>query len=101
MSNPYKIGDILYNSWGVDQTNIDWYEVVKVTPKSVKLTMIEGAEVETSSMVGTTTPRPGVPVEQPWHGQTLFRVGPKGELNFRYGSGSKWDGKPKRYSCYA
>lgn len=31
------VGDILYSSWGYDQTNIDFYEVVRRTEKSVWL----------------------------------------------------------------
>ena len=30
-----KVGDILYSSWGYDQTNIDFYKVVKVSEFSV------------------------------------------------------------------
>ena len=30
-----KVGDILYDSWGYDQTNIDYYEVVRTTKASV------------------------------------------------------------------
>jgi hypothetical protein len=30
-----KLGDILYSSWGYDQTNIDFYKVVKVSEFSV------------------------------------------------------------------
>ena len=26
-----KVGDIFYTSWGYDQTNVDWYQVVDVT----------------------------------------------------------------------
>lgn len=32
-----KVGDILYSSWGYDQTNIDFYKVLKVTKASVKI----------------------------------------------------------------
>lgn len=32
-----KIGDILYASWGYDQTNIDYYQVVAVTKSSVRI----------------------------------------------------------------
>ena len=35
--NPYKVGDLLYDSWGYDQTNIDFFMVVEVKPKSVVL----------------------------------------------------------------
>lgn len=36
-----KEGDILYTSWGYDQTNIDYYKVTKVVgPKSVKIRQV-------------------------------------------------------------
>lgn len=37
--NP-KVGDILRCSWGYDQTNVDWYEVIKVTPGGVRIRAI-------------------------------------------------------------
>lgn len=33
--NLFKVGMILENSWGYDQTNVDYYEVVRVTPRGV------------------------------------------------------------------
>ena len=36
-SHTFKVGDCLYQSWGYDQTNIDFFEVVAVLPKSVKI----------------------------------------------------------------
>ncbi len=42
----YKIGDILYSSWGYDQTNIDWYQVVDVPgPRTVVTRRIHGRAV--------------------------------------------------------
>ncbi len=38
--NPYKIGDILHHSWGYDQTNCDFYQVVEVKKASVILRKI-------------------------------------------------------------
>ena len=38
--NPYKVGDILHHSWGYDQTNCDFYQVVKVKGASVVLRKI-------------------------------------------------------------
>lgn len=38
--NPYKIGDILHHSWGYDQTNCDFYQVVEVKKASVVLRKI-------------------------------------------------------------
>lgn len=35
-----EVGDIFYASWGYDQTNIDYYVVVALTPKRVKIRAI-------------------------------------------------------------
>lgn len=35
--NPYKAGDILYSSWGYEQTNREFYQVVAVGNRSLKL----------------------------------------------------------------
>lgn len=32
---PFKPGDIIYNSWGYEQTNIDFYQVIRCTKSSV------------------------------------------------------------------
>lgn len=39
---PYKVGDILHHSWGYEQTNCDFYQVVEVKNKSVVLKKIRG-----------------------------------------------------------
>ena len=41
-----KAGDIFYSSWGYDQTNVDYYQVIGVTPsgKSVRIRRI-GQEI--------------------------------------------------------
>ena len=36
-----KQGDVFVSSWGYEQTNVDFYEVVKVTAKTVMLIPIE------------------------------------------------------------
>lgn len=35
--NPYKVGDIFHHSWGYDQTNCDFYQVVALTRATVSL----------------------------------------------------------------
>ena len=37
----YKIGDILVMSWGYEQTNLDFFQVVAVTEKSVRLVEVK------------------------------------------------------------
>ena len=46
--NPYKMGDILHHSWGYDQTNCDFYQVVEVKKASVVLRPIGAKTVEGS-----------------------------------------------------
>ena len=44
------VGDILYASWGYDQTNIDFYQVVEVVgKKSVKIRGIYGSSIRQST----------------------------------------------------
>lgn len=38
--NPFKVGEILYDSWGYEQTNIDFFQIVEVGKKSVKIRKI-------------------------------------------------------------
>lgn len=33
--NPFVVGSIFENSWGYDQTNVDYYQVTRVTPRGV------------------------------------------------------------------
>lgn len=57
--NPYTLGQILYDSWGYDQTNIDWYQIVKVGPRSVTIRPISGRITESAGyMSGHTVPIP-------------------------------------------
>lgn len=44
-SHNLKVGDILYSSWGYDQTNVDWYQVTKLIGKQVEIREIAGKVV--------------------------------------------------------
>jgi hypothetical protein len=35
MQHDFKVGDIYYDSWGYEQTNINYYEIVEIKAKSV------------------------------------------------------------------
>ena len=57
--NPFQVGQILYDSWGYEQTNIDFYQVIEVKNKSVVLQPIKGQMMPSegySSMAGMTAP---------------------------------------------
>jgi len=62
---PVEVGDIFASSWGYDQTNVDFYEVVAVTPsgKSVRLVSIgkettyaEGGYTKVRAVPGSAAP---------------------------------------------
>lgn len=59
--NPFKVGDVLYHSWGYDQTNVDFVEVVEVLPRSVRVRTIASREVEGggAAMSAQVSPVPG------------------------------------------
>jgi hypothetical protein len=54
-----KIGDVFRSSWGYDQTNIDYYEVIAVTGKTATICEIGCLSEETLSMQGNCVPLMG------------------------------------------
>ena len=55
-----KVGDVLYSSWGYDQTNIEFYEVTAVRGAVVDLQELQQDRTEhVHGMCGLCTPRPG------------------------------------------
>jgi len=40
VKNTYKVDEILYDSWGYGQTNIDFYQITEVLSKSIKVRAI-------------------------------------------------------------
>ena len=54
-----QVGDVLASSWGYDQTNVDFYQVVRlVGEKSVALREIKGEKHEDGDMTGYIVPLP-------------------------------------------
>lgn len=60
-ANPLKPGDILYTSWGYDQTNVEFYAVTRVSGKRVWIREIAATYTETGFMSGRT--KPVLPIE--------------------------------------
>ena len=55
-----RVGDILYSSWGWEQTNIDFYQVVAIRGSAVDLRQLDQRTTEDGYMCGTTVPLPDV-----------------------------------------
>lgn len=88
----FQKGDILYSSWGYDQTNVDFYEVVEVVGKMVSVREIAGKVTREERGADYVVAVPGKFV-----GPVLKRkVGVGGYVKIdNVQSASKWDGKPK------
>lgn len=99
----FRIGDIVYNSWGYDQTNIDYYQVVAKTAKTISLRKIKTCvkEYNAHQMTGWS-----VPANDNFCSDEILRKTPyllfgEWRVNFDCGAGGKWDGHPMDFSCYA
>lgn len=51
-----KLNDVFYSSWGYDQTNVQFYQVVKILNKSIVIREIHQERIETDYMCGYTVP---------------------------------------------
>jgi hypothetical protein len=54
--NPLKVGEILYTSWGYDQTNVEFFAVTKVSGRRVWVREIAADHEQTGFMSGNTWP---------------------------------------------
>lgn len=97
-SDHWTVGDVLSNSWGYDQTNVDWYQVTEVLGKSVMIRPIAAnSSYSGQSMTGYTQPD-----RNHFTGPAVRKlVAIDGNVVMKHGNGHKWNGKPERYSCYA
>jgi hypothetical protein len=55
MNHSFKIGQVLYDSWGWEQTNIDFYQVVEVKPKSIKMQRIASKYASSENQKGISS----------------------------------------------
>jgi hypothetical protein len=102
-----KVNDILVSSWGYDQTNVDFYKVLKLSPsgKSVTIQRINEHITENGFMCGMSVPaiphtvsrHNGKPVTKRVN---LTNCGYYVSIS-SYSNAYLWDGKPERCSWYA
>lgn len=96
-SDHYAIGEVLYDSWGYDQTNIDYYQVTELKPRSIVIRPIMQAYSEQCFMSGPTQPRrnefSGEPITKPLRAD--------GSIASKHGCFSKWTGASVWSSHYA
>jgi hypothetical protein len=96
--NPFKGGEILYDSWGYDQTNVDFYQVVKVGAKSVKVrevAMKNVGEAQRGDYGYCEAVKDSFVSEKV--STKILKLSRDGK-NIYVGDLSIWDGQPKYYS---
>jgi hypothetical protein len=105
----FKVNDIVTNSWGYDQTNVDWYRVVRTSANFVWLQAIAAQTEETGFMSGHSSPV--IDTTDADSSKWGFKTSKDAEITkhkayknnvcMKYGCGSKWDGQAKYASWYA
>jgi hypothetical protein len=100
----YEVGDIISNSWGYEQTNVDFAQVVSMTKKTITVRAIS-QEVEEGSIGNSGMSQNVSGVKDSFlDNKEEFRltVRPEGRLGggASYAYWSKWDGRPKYSSSY-
>ncbi|OMH34807.1 hypothetical protein [Tersicoccus sp. Bi-70] len=96
-----KTGTIYCSSWGYDQTNIDFYEVVAATAKTVQLRPIRSRCVEvTGELSEYVEPVPGDYNGEPFRRKVLTYARGAVAIN-GYTNAYPWDGRPRHATHYA
>jgi len=94
-------GDILVSHWGYDQTNVDFYSVIKKTGLGVTLAPMGKKIVEYKDMSGRVIPGEVNYTAKPINRKIKkYSGGVYVNIN-TFSSASKWNGQPQYFSSYA
>ena len=94
-----KLGNILYTSWGYDQTNVDFYQVVEIVGKctvvirEIAHETINGSGGPSESVIAVKGSFIGEPMTKRSSSTNCVRIA-------SYSSASPWDGQPKHQTGY-
>lgn len=101
VANKIEKGAVLFSCWGWEQTNVEFYVVVRCTAKTAWVVPMSCNTDYTEYMSGVKTPDAIL-----WHGEVERRK--ITAYNDEYLSGGRdkqnlylWNGKPKAFSSYA
>ena len=87
----YQVGDILVSSWGYDQTNIDYYQVIERTAKMATIQKICKEFLDS----GYPSEDKVIPLKDSFVGKPKKKkIGTYGITLSSYETASLWDGKP-------
>lgn len=95
-SNGFKVGDILYASWGYDQTNINFFQVLRTTEKQITLTEIDSSEIYEDSMCGIKKA-----IKNAFLGKVVYKTASVKPMWKKYYFLEKWMGESKEFTKWA
>ena len=101
----FNVGDIVTNSWGYDQTNVDWYLVKKTSKAYVWLKPI-AAQLIPDEGSGPMSGYESISLDEHLEPIESDKPATKHQasgdyVSMSYGCGSKWTGQQKYSSWYA
>ncbi len=97
-------GDIFHASWGYDQTNCDFYQVLSASACFAMLRKIENTTITGDGWTGTAVPVKDAFAEHARPIRRKIQYLDDGRPAFAiasYASAYPWDGKPKPFTSYA
>jgi hypothetical protein len=100
-----KIGDIFYNSWGYDQTNIDFYQIIGICGKMAEMREI----CQRTDMDHLTGPQSMseyvLPCPNQFKGDSFKKIikswSGTASFSMRFGCCTRWEGRSLYQSHYA
>ena len=96
-----KKGDILVSSWGYEQTNINFYEVVKATAKTVLLVALRSERHKNDFLQYYAMPILGSGFGTPFR-RKIIEYGSEPFCSISSFEGARlWKGKPEEGTSYA
>lgn len=98
----WGVGLILTGSWGYEQTNVDFFEIVKVIGKNMIEIEQIGSQPATDSADGLSSMADQVvPDPESRSGKISRHIVRRGSIKSPvYGNASLWDGRPRYHSWY-
>lgn len=94
-----QVNDILVSKWGYEQTNVDFYKVLKVTSSTVIIQELETIEQSDGDMTGWIMPIDkfkGKPLRrklQSFNDEKFVYIN-------KYSIAKKWNNQKERYTSY-
>lgn len=99
--NTVQVGSVFVNSWGYEQTNVDFYEVVAMTGKTVTIREISQNRKQTGFLCGTCTPDKGNYTGEPMQKRLNLKYSEPSIKISSYGWCSLYKGGDQYWSAYA